>query len=372
MWNLADLRLLRELPHVTRISELTINLAHFSTHREALYDFAFPVALKSAELAFIFPSPPALTEDAEIADANLIVLPGLVGCPALTELQLTTVMKGPPEYPFLSGTNCYWDLSPLADLRHLKTLTLNAGGRVQSQAREMQPLRQLESLEHLSLPQHGEGSQWVLALCERPHSLLRLSDLDLSGLYLTYVHLQALRSLPALTTLEPRSLSLPAMTLLSHFPQLLRLMIAPPEMPPELDQEPLGLPPEMAEALIPVDDASDLLQASFLLPFLTCTRLHTLFLERMSFSEADAEEMWRLLPALTTLTFSLCDIPSLHSLRKLLQLRSLTFEPLGSCPCDVQLEHIVACKSLKSARLFGLGPAGGTIAADVRATSSAC
>lgn len=352
VWNLSDLRLLHQLSHLTQIAGLTINLGHFSAQREAFYDFAFPASLQSAELIFLLPPPPAAVDDEEplqaeeLPAANLVVLPGLVGCPALTELSLRAwAWRKSPIHLF---QNVHLDLSPLADLRQLKSLSLQGDPACRFGAAEMQPLKRLECLERLTV-QSGD-LEWIVALCEGAHSLRCLAELTLVGADLTAAHVQALRSLPALTTLEPASMSLPAITLLAGFPHLRLLSITPPEEPPE----PLSM--EMREALVDVEDANPLLKASFLLPFLTCSALHTLELERISFTEDDAKEMWRLLPAVTSLSLLVCDLPSFHSFAKLPQLKSLVFEPLQSRPCDVKIEHILACKALKSARLFRLGP----------------
>ena len=237
-----------------------------------------------------------------------------------------------------------WDLTPLLQLKQLRKLKLKGRPDAQFDEHAIAVVKQMASLESLAVGDQLQllDNAWLIRLCQPPHRLQRLQEIDLSSLCLGDADMQALRHLPTLTTLEPFAMHASDMATLAHFPSLRRLRI-------------------MADRLFFEDNVffdGGRLRAFAFLPHLTCTRLQVLTFEFCDFTEEEAEMLCQLLPQLTELTLSDVGWPSLEPLRHLKQLAklSLTLDRRTTDILTLTLPQLQALKSLQELTLQRIHP----------------
>ena len=331
VWRLADLRLLQRLPHITRLSGVTISL---SSHAQASNEsFIFPTQLQSVDLEFF--------QSAWVTSIDYrLVLQALSACPSLTDVTLA------------SRQSVSWDLTPLLQLQRLRHLKLCYNHPFQFDKPTIAVMKQLASLESLTIggQLQLDDNAWLTRLCQPPHRLQQLQKIDLSQVCLEDAQMQALRHLPALTTLEPDMIRCSCLPYLAHFPALRRLHIW---------SDRWGIANQLENGEPEFFDARGFTRASFFLPHLTCTQLQVLTLRSCVFTDAEAEALCQLLLQLMELTLDDVDWPSFHPLRHLTKLTALeAYESRdGDAPLDFTLEQLQALRSLRTLHLGQLQPA---------------
>ena len=300
--------------------------------------------------------------------AFLVVLRGLsAACDSLTQVKLTVATWTQAIWM----ESAEWDVTPLLQLKHLRRLTLKGWPHLHYGAKQIAVIKQIATLQSLELLLPYENNEfrgngnvfalpWLAALCEPPHRLQQLEELDLSKAYLSRGQMLQLQQLPALTTLEPTFLSILALPTLASFPHLLRLSLALDSI---FDARHGGL----ADHDVPEDmfDARGFPRASLFLPHLRCTQLHKLALRLCVFNEEEALALCQLLPQLTHLTLTNVGWPSLEPLRHLTQLTALSMRLACHTSLNFKLAHLQELKSLQKLTLLGLHPPldGATVAA---------
>ena len=332
-WTMANLRLLHQLPHLTSIQRLLINMANVGA---LLLPFSFPAQLVSVDLHFACCQSDDHSEGEEEEDSDSLassrcVLKALASCRA----SLTSVKLTAPCVP--------WDLTPLLKLKQLSELTL-AGWDVHFESEHMVVLKQLRSLRRLTLKHHfadvigpDEFIYPLVDLCQPPHRLLKLQSVDMAGLHATVIEITALQQLPALTELRPASIAVAALPSLAHFTHLRKLHL-------KFDAETEALD----EANEDQFDDDGFPSASLFLPHLVCgASLLQLRLQECVFSEAESEKLCQMLPRLCKLTMHDVGWPSLHSLRHLIQLTCLDFSPALHTLFEFSLKHLQPLQSLR-------------------------
>ena len=323
-WTLADLRLLEQLPHITEINLMLIHFEHVSLRVQSEpVRIHFPLHLQSVDLHFGFWKYTA-------QPAVQTVLQSLGACNSLTEIKLTAMTEAP------------WNLAPLLQLKQLRRLTLKGWPDMQYGEEQIEVIKKISTLRSLKLllPYAGYsfsgafGSPWLAFLCEPPHQLQQLEELDLSRTHIRVPQIQLLQQLPALTAFEPTCVSIAALPGLAAFTQLHRLALVP-----DGNLEELG-------AAVPEDMFGERghLRAAFLLPHLHCHNLHALILREFVFSNKEALTLCQLLPQLTALGLHHCLWPSLEPLRHLTHLTALT---MWHTSLDFKLAHLQTLKSIR-------------------------
>jgi len=114
------------------------------------------------------------------------------------------------------------DLSPLATLHSLTHLELLGTAHADETLRTVKQLASLECFKYEG-PLAAEAME---GLCQPPHALQRLSNVDVSQRRLGLGHLLQLRYLPALTELRPFGLEIDAIPALIHFHTLRKLTLS--------------------------------------------------------------------------------------------------------------------------------------------------
>jgi hypothetical protein len=175
-----------------------------------------------------------LEEKGQTRAVQQTVVDAIAQLPQLTELTLS--------FKDCSGPSL--SLRPLLRLQQLTRFTLR--GMYELAPEECSVLKQMSSLRFLSLNRGGWEDGQLEALCEEPHQLQRLEELNLGNSILRAEDMVLLQRLPGLTALEPDSMSPSCLPFLSSssFPALRRLSIIDDAMEPEWGAE--DIPPLLA------------------------------------------------------------------------------------------------------------------------------
>ena len=341
-WNPVDLRQLERLPHITVIDPMLIQLQDlFSIASSHASRICFPPQLQSVHLCVAF----CLSDDDDEDEADQAfqaVLDSLSACNSLTEVKLTAITESIP-----------WDLTPLLEFKQLRRLAIKGWPETHYGVLQMAVVKRIATLQSLELlPYDGYEDEdifvppsWLAALCQPPHQLQQLEDLNLSRVWLFQT--DQLQHLPALTTLEPAFLSISALAGLASFPHLRRLRLA---LEASLDGD---LGELVAEDML---DDRGYARASLFLPHLRCTGLQKLEVRECVFSKEEALALCRLLPQLTELSLADVDWPSLEPLCHLTQLTSLSLDVARLAPLGLSIQHLQPLQQLQSLTLEQIYP----------------
>jgi hypothetical protein len=199
------------------------------------------------------------------------------------------------------------DGAPLRRLPQLARLTF--GKAIVIGPKHLQHIKQMESLKYLYINYGKWSAELLQALCGLPHKLLKLEEVSLANTSLTSAHLQALSSLPALTSLHPPLFPSSLLATLCRFSgpdgrQLRSLTLRFPDAPPPPPtQQLLGALESVGAGLAELNlDGVDIV------------------------SQQQFTAFFSSLPQIQVLNLGAVQLPSLVGLRSLTHLRELSVE----------------------------------------------